>query len=301
MINKAFSYIGLGLLYLVSLLPFWVLYLISDFLFLVIFYLVGYRRKVVQENLQNAFPEKAIEERRAIEREYFRYLCDLIVETVKMFTISKKELYRRMTGANSNVVLDALARGKSVIGAVGHYGNWEIAGLRLSSELKVPAVIVYKPLTNEVFDKAFLKMRSRFGAKLVTMKNTLRTMMEYRRTPTFNVLVSDQTPVKNELNYFTEFLNQETAVFLGIEKLAKLINCVVIFCDIRRVKRGYYKCTLVPLFDDPKNTAPHEITNAHVKYLEKVIREEPAYWLWSHRRWKFKPENTNDQPSAEAD
>lgn len=291
MINKGFSYIGLGLLYLVSLLPFWMLYLISDFLFLIVYHLIGYRRKVVQENLQNAFPGKTAEERHAIEKEYFKYLCDLIVETIKMFTVSKKELERRMTGANAEVLLDALASGKSVVGAVGHYGNWEIAALRLSSELEYPTMIVYKKLSNDIFDKAFLNMRTRFGAKLVTMENTFRAVMQNRHTPTFDVLVSDQTPVKGETNYFTEFLNQETAVFLGIEKLAKFIDCIVIFCDIRRLKRGYYHCTLVPLFDDPKNTAPYEITNAHVKYLEKVIREEPAYWLWSHRRWKFKPED----------
>ena len=291
MINKGFSYIGLGLLYLVSLLPFWILYLFSDLLFLIIYYIVGYRRKVVQENLENAFPEKTAEERGAIEREFFKYLCDMIVETVKMFTVSKKQLAQRMIGFNTEMLLDALANGKSVVGAVGHYGNWEMAGLRLSSELEAPTMIVYKKLNNEIFDKAFFKMRTRFGAKLVTMENTFREVLKNRHTPTFDVLVSDQTPVRGETNYFTEFLNQETAVFLGIEKLAKFIDCTVIFCDIRRIKRGYYHCTLVPLFDDPKNTAPNEITNAHVRYLEKVIREEPAYWLWSHRRWKFKPED----------
>lgn len=289
MINKGLSYVGLFFMLLLSLLPFWILYLISDLLFVIIFHVVKYRRKVVQENLANAFPEKTIEERREIERKFYGFLCDLIVETIKMFTISKKEIERRVKGNNAEVILDAFAKGKSVLGAVGHYGNWEMAGQRLSSAMTQPRVIVYKPLSNEVFDNAFLKMRSRFGATLVTMKNTLRKMMELRKEVSFSVLVSDQTPVQHEVNYFTEFLNQPTAVFLGLEKLARLMNCIVVFCDIRRVKRGYYECTIVPLFDDPKNTAPNEITEAHVKYLEKVIREEPAYWLWSHRRWKFKP------------
>ena len=291
MIKRGLSTIGLGFLYLLSLLPFWVLYGISDFLFLLVYYVLGYRRKVVRENLGNAFPEKSAEERLTIEGKFYRHLCDLIVETVKMFTISRADLIRRIEGEGSDVVLDAIARGKSVIGAVGHYGNWEIAGLRLSDALREPTLIVYKPLSNSVFDRGFLKMRSRFGARLIAMRDTMRVMMEYRRQPTFSVLVSDQTPPRSEANYFTEFLNQPTAVFLGLEKLARLIDAVVVFCDIRKVKRGYYRCTMVPLFQEPRKTQLHEITEAHVRYLEKVIREEPEYWLWSHRRWKFKPED----------
>ncbi len=293
MINKGFSYVGLFFLYLLSLLPFWMLYLISDFIFILVYYVFGYRRKVVEENLRNSFPEKTAEERWVIERKFYRHLCDLIMETVKMFTISKKQLERRIVGINIKLAEDALNSGRSVIGAVGHYGNWEIANLRASYETAYPKIVVYKSLTNKVFDEAFRKMRSRFGAILVDMPNATRAMMEYRHKPAFNLLVSDQTPVKGDMNYFTEFLNQPTAVFLGIEKISKLLNSVVIFCDIRKVKRGYYECTFVPLVDEPKQTAPHEITEAHVKYLEKVIREQPEYWLWSHRRWKFKPENTN--------
>ncbi len=293
MINKGFSYVGLFFLYLLSLLPFWILYLLSDFIFIFVYYVFGYRRKVVEENLRNSFPEKTVGERRIIERKFYRHLCDLIVETVKMFTISKKRLERRITGKNINIAEDALKRGRSVIGAVGHYGNWEIANLRASYETVYPKIVVYKSLTNKVFDEAFRKMRSRFGAILVDMPNATRTMMEYRHNSAFNLLVSDQTPVKGDMNYFTEFLNQPTAVFLGIEKMAKLLNSVVIFCDIRKVKRGHYECTFVPLISEPKTTAPYEITEAHVRYLEKVIREQPEYWLWSHRRWKFKPENTN--------
>jgi KDO2-lipid IV(A) lauroyltransferase len=293
MINKGLSYVGLYFLILLSLLPFWALYLISDFIFVLVYYVFGYRRKVVEENLRNSFPEKTAEERKVIERKFYRHLCDLIMETVKMFTISKKQIERRITGKNVELAEDALNSGRSVIGAVGHYGNWEIANLRASYETDYPKIVVYKSLTNKVFDEAFRKMRSRFGAILVDMPNATRAMMEHRHKPAFNLLVSDQTPVKGDMNYFTEFLNQPTAVFLGIEKISKLLNSVVIFCDIRKVKRGHYECTFVPLVDEPKKAAPYEITEAHVRYLEKVIREEPAYWLWSHKRWKFKPEHTN--------
>jgi KDO2-lipid IV(A) lauroyltransferase len=213
------------------------------------------------------------------------------MEIVKLFTISEKELTKRMFPPNLDQLYAYFNSGKSVLGAVAHYGNWEMAGLRMSMVTQNRRVVVYKPLSNKVFGNAFDKMRSRLGATLVSMKLTMRKMVEFRRELTFTVLVSDQTPVKSEIKYFTTFLNQPTPVFLGIERMAKLIDCVVVFCDIRRVKRGYYQCTLVPLFNDPKNTAEFEITNAHVAYLEKVIREEPQYWLWSHRRWKYKPED----------
>lgn len=293
MIKKGLSGIGIFFLYLISLLPFWILYLISDLLFLLVFYVVGYRRKVVQENLRNAFPEKSEAERKSIERKYFRYLADLIVEIVKLFTISEKELHKRLEPINKELLDHYFSQGKSVIGAVGHYGNWEMAGLRLSLVTDKRRMVVYKPLTNADWDDAFLKMRSRFGATLVSMKNTMRRMVEFRKELMVSVLVSDQTPVKGEATYFTTFLNQPTAVFLGIEKLAKMLDSPVVFCDIRRKKRGYYSCTVVPLFEDPKATAEHEITDAHVRYLEKVIMERPEFWLWSHRRWKFKPGDNN--------
>jgi KDO2-lipid IV(A) lauroyltransferase len=289
MINKWLSRLGFLFLYLVSLLPFWLLYRFSDFLFFILYYIIGYRRKVVQENLRNAFPDKTEAERKFIEKKYFSYLADLIVEVIKLFTISEKELKKRMLAPNGEMLEEYFKQGKSIIGAVGHYGNWEMAGLRLGMYTEKRRMVVYKPLTNAYFDNAFKNMRSRTGATLVDMKHTVRKMVEYRNELMISVLVSDQTPVRSDISYFTEFLSQPTPVFVGIEKLAKMIDCVVVFCDIRRIKRGYYQCTLVPLFEHPKDTAEHEITNTHVHYLEQVIKEEPQYWLWSHRRWKFKP------------
>jgi Kdo2-lipid IVA lauroyltransferase/acyltransferase len=289
MIKKGLSYVGLFFLYLLSLLPFWLLYLISDLLFVIIYHLIRYRRDVVWENLQNAFPEKNASERLAIQRKFYRYLADLIVETIKLFSITEDGISRHIKGLNTELVIDAMAEGKSIIGAVGHYGNWEIAALELSLLIEQRKVIVYKPLSNEVFDQEFKKMRSRFGATLVPMRNAVRAIVSYRREPTFSVLVSDQTPVREDSRYFVNFLNQPTAVFMGIEKLAKMMNSPVVFCDIRRVRRGYYEYRFVQLFDNPKDTAEYEITKAHMAYLEQMIREEPAYWLWSHRRWKFKP------------
>ncbi len=291
MIRKGFSRLGTVLLYLLSLLPFFVLYIIADFIYFVLFYIIKYRRAVVQQNLANAFPEKSLPERQQIEKQYYHYLADLMVETVKLKTISSKEINRRFTVTNYEAVDQVFAEGRSVIGAVGHYGNWEMGALKFSLLTDKPRLVVYKPLNNKIFNDYFTQMRTQFGAILVPMKNAMRKMVEYRRQQTMTLLVSDQVPSREEVTYFTTFLNQPTAVFLGVEKLAKSLDSAVIFCDVRRVKRGYYNCNFVPLFNDAKNTAEFEITNAHVRYLEQVIREEPQYWLWSHKRWKYKPDD----------
>lgn len=293
MINKGLSYIGIGFLYLVSLLPFWFLYLIADVLFIVIYYITGYRRKVVQQNLRNAFPDKSEQERNEIERDFFRYFADLIVEIVKGITLSERQLIKRIKILNVELINGYFEQGRSVIGAVGHYGNWEMSALSLGVITDKPRLIVYKPLSNKIFERFFIYVRSRFGATQVAMKNTLRKLSEVRRQVSITVLVADQTPVRHEAHYFTTFLNQPTAVFLGVEKLAKMMDAVVVFCDLKRVKRGHYTCTFVPLAENPKQTAEYEVTELHVKYLENMIRQQPQYWLWTHRRWKFKPEDTH--------
>jgi len=294
MIKKAFDILKLGLLYLISLLPLWLLYVISDLIYFLIYYVFHYRRKVVDENLLHAFPEKSDKERHTIRKRYFHYLTDLMVETIKLFTISKREVEKRVYVSNPEVIKDAFSKDKSVIGVLGHYGNWEIGALRFSQLFNERRVIVYKPLSDTFFNNLMKRMRSRFGATLVSMKSTMRKLVEYRNERTVTVLVGDQTPAKAEIQYFTKFLNQPTAVFLGVEKLAKLTNSAVVFCDVRRIKRGYYTCSFVPMFNEPKLTGEHEITDAHVHYLEQVIREKPEYWLWSHRRWKFKPEDLKE-------
>ncbi len=291
MLKKIFHATVGGLLYLLSLLPFPILYLISDLLFVILYWLIRYRKRVIEDNIENSFPEKSSSERKQIRKDYLRYLSDLIVETVKLFSISEEEVKKRVLVTNTDFIEQCFRNGQSVIGILGHYGNWEMAGLRFSQLFSEKRIIVYKPLTSQFFDRMMLKMRSRFGATLVSMKQTTRKLVEYKNERSITVLVGDQTPAKPEITYFTDFLNQPTAVFLGVEKLAKLTNSVVVFCDIRRVKRGYYTCDFVNLFENPRLTEEHEITKAHVKYLEEVIRLQPEYWLWSHKRWKYKPED----------
>ena len=290
MIKKGLLRLALLFLYLISLLPFCILYVISDVLFIVLYHIIGYRRAVVQQNLLSSFPEKNDAERRAIEKAYFKYLADLIIETVKMISISKEELQRRVVLTNPEIIERYVEDNKSITAVAGHYCNWEWAGLEFGIES--PLFFVYKPLSSQIFNDFFIRIRSRFGAVAVPMKQTMRTMVAHKNNFTVTVFAGDQTPVQAEANYFIPFLNQPTAVFLGIEKIAKLIDSVVIFYDMQRTKRGYYSYTIVPLVENAKSSEQGEITKAHVKYLEMMINREPQYWLWSHRRWKFKPETT---------
>jgi KDO2-lipid IV(A) lauroyltransferase len=293
MLRKAALNTGIFFLYLISLLPFWFLYGVADVIFLFLYYIIRYRRDVVSTNLNNSFPERSEDERKQIERRYYRYMADLMMETIKMITVSEKSLRKRMKPTNPELVEHYFKQGRSIIAAAGHYCNWEMAALAFGLLTNEKRIIVYKPQTNEVFNDMFNRVRARFGAILVAMKQTLRTMIALKNDLTFSVLVSDQTPNYHEINYFTNFLNQPTAVFLGIEKLAKMMDAAVLFYRIDRIKRGYYTYTLVPLIEKPKETTGHEITEAHVHYLEKMIQENPQYWLWSHRRWKYKPEDIN--------
>lgn len=293
MIKKGLSRLGTFFLYLLSLLPFRVLYFISDILFLFLYYITGYRRKVVKENLANAFPEKSVEERARIEKKYYKYLADLIMETIKLISISENEVKRRMQTTNDDLMEHYFSQRKSIISVSAHYCNWEMAAVRFGLITDNKRVIVYKPLSNSIFDDFFNKTRSRFGSTMISMRQTLRKMIEYKNDLIFMVLASDQTPARDDAKYFTTFLNQPTAVFSGIEKLTKMTDAVVAFYRIDLVKRGYYRSTIVPLVEEPNKARPFEITETHVKYLESMIREKPEYWLWSHRRWKIKPENVH--------
>lgn len=290
MIKAGLSRIVFFFLYLISLLPFWLLYLISDGMYVILYYITGYRRKVVYDNLRNSFPDKSVEEIKGLEKKYFHYLGDLIVETIKMITISEKEILRRVNLTNPELIEQYYKDGRSLIAAVGHYCNWEWCVLRFSLIPNYEKIMVYKPLQDVASDKYYLKVRGRFGVTLVQMRSTLRKLTELRRSLTFTVLAADQTPVRHETQYYTQFLNQQTAVFQGIEKMAIMFNSAIVFGKIKRVKRGFYEYKFVSMVDEPKQTQAYEITDLYLKTLEDMIDDEPQYWLWSHRRWKFKPE-----------
>ena len=245
----------------------------------------------MQANLANSFPEKTLKERRSIERRFYSYLADMIFESIKTISITPSEMRKRYKFENIITLTRHLNAGRSVIAVTGHYGNWEWGPLAIGLELEEKILVVYKPLSDKRFDQLINSMRSRFGAVMVPMKQTLRKIAEYKGEVYALVLVGDQTPTREESQYFTNFLNQATSVFLGVEKIAVKSDNPVIYFNINRIKRGYYVCDIKTLVEHPKESSEFEITEAHTRELEKTIRLKPEYWLWSHKRWKFKPED----------
>jgi KDO2-lipid IV(A) lauroyltransferase len=287
-------YLALPFIYLISSLPYKALYAFSDFLYLIVFHVFGYRRKVVEDNLRKSFPEKSPEEIIKISKRYYHYLCDLILETFKKFTITEKESKERCILHNTELFKRLKDENRSVILLMGHYGNWEMAGSSFSLAHVHQLYVIYKPLANEYFENLMCKSRTKYGTKLIKMENTLKDILNNKNNCAAYAFIADQTP-SNQNAYWTNFLNQDTAMFTGAEKLAKKLNFPVVFINIVRVKRGYYEIFPEMLCEDPKSSKENEIIELFVRKLEKEIIKMPETWLWSHRRWKQKrPETVKD-------
>jgi len=274
----------------VARLPFPILYGCSNILYTILFRLIGYRKAVVFTNLRNAFPEKSEKEIHGLAHRFFRYLCDLILEGLKCRYITPNQVRERLKITNIEELTNWYNQGRSVILVLGHHGNWEYAALSYSLEkIRHQINIVYHPLSNGDFDDLMNDTRSRFGAQLIPMRDTYRVTAEEQREGkvTNLVLVGDQTPsAKN--GYWMEFLNQDTPVFLGCERIARKYDMPLVYVHVNRVKRGFYEATLETIHANPANTKPGEITELHTKVLEQDILKQPETWVWSHKRWKHK-------------
>lgn len=285
--NAVIYYLTLPLIYLLSILPFWALYIIADGFYLLIYKLLGYRKKIVLQNLRNSFPEKSEEEIRKIAKRFYHYFCDLILETIKTLTISAKSARKHVLLDDIKIIEKYYQKKQSIILVLGHWGNWELAGAGFSQVGLHENYIIYHPLSNTYFDKLIYKMRTRLGNKLYAMNDTLKGMIRNRHKLTATAFIADQTPSPKGA-YWTTFLNQDTPVFIGTEKIAKKLNFPVVYVSIERLKRGKYSLKFELLSDSPKDTNEGEITELHTKRLEQDIRKIPETWLWSHRRWKHK-------------
>lgn len=285
------TYAGMWLL---ALLPFKALYMLSDGLYFLMHRVVHYRRRVVRANLRHAFPEKPEAELRDIERKFYHYLCDYMLEEVKMLRMSFKELCHRMEYDNKEEFLAMIEKHGGIILLIPHYANFEwIIGMgSIMCPGDVP-VQVYKPLHNKYLDMMFKRIRARFGGCNVPKHSTAREVIKLRRDGKRVAvgLITDQSPTPNEAHYWTTFLHQDTGFMDGAERFAKLLDFPVFYCELKKQGRGYCKVIFDLITETPKQTEDGEITGLFVRRLEQTIRREPPYWFWSHKRWKLKRED----------
>jgi KDO2-lipid IV(A) lauroyltransferase len=289
-------YIFYGINWIFSLLPLRILYISSDVLFLFLYYFPSYRRKIVAENLRNSFPEKSGKELALVGRKFYRHLADLFIETLKLTHLSNKELGKRFTVSNPELFETLYKSGRDLAVVHSHYNNWEWLGVCLPLFSKYKCIGIYKPIQNRLFNRFLNNLRSRNDAELAPMNLVVRKIIE-NKSKNIRALygfIADQTPAKTQIEYYTTFLNQETPVFLGIEKIAAKYDMPVVFFNVRKVRRGYYNLTIELLFDSARDLPKYLVTDTHVKRLEQIIKEKPEYWLWTHRRWKYKKEALND-------
>lgn len=280
---------------LLSRLPFWALYAVSDILFLISFYLIRYRRNMVWKNLVNSFPEKPLTELRKIEKEFYMNLCDYAVEMLKLLTISKAELGKRVVFKNPELSSKYILNGQSLLNLASHQFNWEWLLTAGSFTLPGQMDFVYQPVSNHFVNQFSLLSRTRFGAYAIRRDSVAREIVKRRNIVRNIALVGDQYPgLKNDKKYPVTFLNQETVFFYGSNQLAHLTQYPVMYYSMRKIKRGYYETTIVELAQPPYGKDDHEVLLRYVREVEKVIYERPSEWLWSHNRWKTRHLETDD-------
>lgn len=285
-----------GFWYVMSLLPLCVLYILSDALYLLVGRLVRYRHRVIWGNLKSSFPEKSDRELLAIERGFYHWFCDYLVETIKLMTMSRRQLMKRMTFTGMEEINQVLSEGRSVAIYLGHLGNWEWI---TSMPYWAPEALccqLYHPLENEYFDRLFKFVRERQGALCIPMQESLRKIIQFAREgkPLAVGYISDQSPFWWSIHHWVSFLNHDTPVLTGAERIVKHTRQVFVYGDVTRVSRGHYNCEMRVMNRETKGIPDYEITDLYFQELEKSIRRQPEIYLWSHNRWKRTRERFNE-------
>lgn len=281
--SRVFYYL---LLKPLSKLPLSILYYLSDVIFFLLYHLTGYRKAVVTKNLRNSFPNKSAAEIESIQKAFFQHLCDIIIESIKLFSISEQELKMRFRVINPELLNDYYHQKRSVILVGGHYNNWEFAAISLDLLVLHQAIGIYAPLSDKFFNRKMAESRTKYGVQVITKSKVQDSFNSNRNKLTMTIFGADQSPTYSKRVHWTKFLNQDTAVHVGTELFARKFDYPVVFIRIDKVKRGFYEAKLELLHDNPKSTISGEISDLHTKHLEKIIIEQPEYWLWSHKRWK---------------
>lgn len=283
-----------GIIVPFSKLPLSVLYVFSDLLYFVLNRIAGYRKAVIYGNIRRSFPDKSEREVKAIQNEFYRHFCDLIVETLKGFSISEEEGLASVKIINPEVIDRLYDKGKHVTAVGGHNGNWEYYAMICSRQIKADAVVLYTPMSSKFFDKIMRDSRSKFGLQMVSTRDFSKMSAKIGK-PTLFVFAIDQCPKKSQRAYWMNFLNQETAVQYGAEVFARRNDTAVVFGNIRKVKRGHYEVEYTLLCEEVKDKPEGWIIDTATRLLERAIAEQPPYWLWSHKRWKYKKSDVKKQ------
>lgn len=281
--SKIFYYLFLKPL---SYLPLGILYLIADFIFFLLYYLIPYRKEVIITNLKKSFPDKSAKEIKKISKAFYRFLADLVIETIWNFSLTEKEARKRLEVKNPEMLDQYYEAGKDVIIVVGHYNSWEFLLVAFDLMVKHRGAVIYTKLTDQFLDKIFKRFREKFGMKLLTKVDVKHAFQDGLDKPMAILFGSDQAPASSGRAHWTTFLNQDTAVAIGVEKYAIKYDLPVFFGGLKKLKRGHYSIEFELLTETPQQTQEGEISDMHVQALERLIIEKPQYWLWSHKRWK---------------
>jgi KDO2-lipid IV(A) lauroyltransferase len=273
---------------LLSRLPLGVLYLLSDVLYVVIYHVWRFRRTLSLANLQRSFPDKSASEIERISRQAYRNACNLIAEVLKGAALREPELRRRVRIVNPEVLEQYTRAGQAVVLLASHHCNWEWLLLASCVELKTGVDAVYKPLRVSAIDRFMLETRSRFGGNPIPVKDFLTEVFKRRGKPRIFALVADQTPPREDEKHWTRFLNQDTAFFVGADKIARITRAPVFFVGMRRIRRGHYEARLELLSQPPYTPQNSDIIERYARAAEAHIARHPADWLWMYRKWKYK-------------
>ena len=275
-----------------SFLPLRFLHILGGGVYFILYYVIRYRKKVIASNLRNSFPQIGETEIQKTIREFYHRFSEIIMEMVKMLTISRKEVNHRISFINTELINRYFEEGRNVVAVVGHFGNWELGGYGLNQVCRHKILAVYKSMSSGFFDRLIYRFRSRFGTIPVEMGMIARQLMKPENEPWMSVFIADQSPLLVEHSEWVNFLGQKSAVYSGSAKIAVRFNAPVVFCRMQRLRRGYYCVEFIQLHENPARTTVSEITRLHTELLEKIIREDPAGWLWTHKRWKRKQPST---------
>lgn len=276
-------------LWILSILPTNVLYRFSNFLFFIVYYLFNYRKKVVRENLRLCFPKKSLHEIKTIEKKFFLHLCDMFVESIKSISISEAEMRKRYKFTNIEEVNKIEAANKSILLMCAHYGSWEWIFI-IQKYVNTDGYAIYKKIENKYFDQLIRKIRAKYNTNLITNKETFTSMREHKRLGKKGIygFLSDQSPKLKSAYHWKEFMNIKVPVHTGAEKLAKELDLAIVFFKTKKMKRGYYETTFKTVTLSPNEFEDYQITDLFINYLEDMIHEEPAHYLWTHKRWKHR-------------